>query len=132
VARIAVVDDEALVRDMLSEFLGRLGHEVVSAGDGHEALEILRKHPADLVITDIVTPVMYGLEVIREVRSEFPETRIIAMTGFNPARLMLARELGADRLIQKPFPTQEIRECLDELLEGETSGAGGRKADPVA
>ena len=60
-ARIVVVDDEALVRDMLAEFLRRMGHEVATAGDGHEALEILRRRPADLVITDIVMPVMYGL-----------------------------------------------------------------------
>lgn len=110
-ARILVIDDESVVRDMLHELLTQEGHEVLEAPDGKVGIELYRRAPTDLVITDIFMPEKDGLETIAELITEWPDVKIIATSGkllgeFDP--LALASKFGAVRTIAKPFDVVKL------------------------
>jgi CheY-like chemotaxis protein len=120
VARILIIDDEDQARRMLCQVLDRAGYDVIEARDGVEGLQRFREAPTDLVITDILMPEKEGLETIMDFQREFPETKIIAMSGGgrtgNLNFLEVARRLGAQRTLQKPFGLQEMLKVVHELL----------------
>jgi CheY-like chemotaxis protein len=119
-SRILVIDDDAQFRGMLCQVLGRAGYEVVEASNGKEGLDLFRAEPTDLVISDILMPEQEGLQTIRELRHEFPETKIIAISGGGPGGSMnflkAARLLGAARTLWKPFDLDELRQAVHEVL----------------
>ena len=121
-ARILVMDDDYEIRLVLRRMLEAAGHEVEEAVDGEEGLRYYRIKPADLVITDILMPGGDGLSTIREIRREFPDARIIAMSGGDMSAdvgfLPRAEELGAVRTVAKPFDLAQMREAVDEVLKG--------------
>jgi len=119
-ARILVIDDEPYILLMLKKMLERVGHKVEMAVNGAEGLEIFRKNPTDLIITDIVMPEKEGLETIRELKKEFPKLKIIAISGGgridSKEYLASAKLFGADRIFRKPFKQKEILEAVKEIL----------------
>lgn len=120
-AHILLVDDDDLFRNMLGITLGKLGHTVVPARDGSEALRLFRVMPAlELVITDLVMPEKEGIETIRELRALKPGVKILAMTGGNPSDakdyLKMARLMGAARTLNKPFSQEELAEAIAAAL----------------
>jgi len=106
-ARILVVDDEEQVRLLLRIFLEKKGHEVIEAVDGEEGINLYRQTPTDLIITDLIMPKKDGLNMIMELKKEFPKVKIIAISGggaIEPKRyLALAQGLGAGRILYKPI-----------------------------
>ena len=118
--RIMVIDDDDQMRVLLRQVMEWAGYEVVEAEDGREGMQIQRRQPADLVITDLIMPEQEGLETIGLLRKEFPRTRIIAISGggrIGPeAYLPAAQELGADRVFSKPFDVRELAGAVKELL----------------
>ena len=120
-ARILIIDDEVQIRAMLCQMLRRSGYEVSDAPDGKVGMDLHRKEPADLIITDIIMPNKEGIETIRELRQEFPETKIIAMSGGGgigaEEYLQMAGKLGAMRTLAKPIHREELLEAVRELLE---------------
>ncbi|HEY7699351.1 MAG TPA: response regulator [Vicinamibacteria bacterium] len=118
---ILLIDDEIEVRATVSRLLQRAGYEVVTAANGAEALETARFVRADLIITDILMPGKEGLETITELRHEFPELPVIAVSGggiVDPSSyLTLAQKLGADRALAKPFGFEELLSTVRELLD---------------
>ncbi len=121
VARILIIDDEDQTRKMLCQALERAGYEVVTARDGSEGLQLFRTILADLIITDILMPEKEGLETIMELRREFPNVKIIAMSGGGHKGdldfLEVAKRLGAQRTLQKPFHLQEVFQLVAEVLD---------------
>ena len=119
-ACILVIDDDRHVRDMLKQMLERNGHDVLAAKDGNEGLAAYRKSSVDLVITDILMPDKEGIQTIMELRREFPDVKIIAISGGGAVGpdtyLAMARELGADRTLSKPFTMATLSEMVKELL----------------
>ncbi|MDD5718540.1 MAG: response regulator [Candidatus Krumholzibacteria bacterium] len=119
-ATILVVDDNAKVREFLVESLTHSGHQVVTTGHGREAVELVRTHSAQLVITEIIMPEKDGIEVIHELRQVFPNLKVIAISGggrSDPANyLRSALLLGADRVLAKPFGNSELCAMVDQLL----------------
>lgn len=102
---------------MLREALTRAGYEVVDAPDGKQAIEMLRKQPYDLVISDILMPEKDGLEVIMYLQRENPMTKCIAISSpSNRVFLQSAQLLGATRVIEKPFSISEVEATVRELL----------------
>ena len=109
---VLVIDDEEDVRTAIREVLARAGYDVRTASDGEEALAAQRRQPA----ADIIMPEKDGIEAIREIRKEFPEVKIIAISGggglgavaYQPetivttAYLAAAKDVGADRIFTKP------------------------------
>lgn len=119
-ARILIVDDEALVRAGLRRLLTRAGHETHEACEGNEALRLQREHPADLVITDMVMPEKDGVEVVMQLRREYPKTKIVAISGGGRVSpdtyLSNVQLLGADRIFSKPVGSEELLTAIRELL----------------
>jgi len=121
VARILVIDDDEQLRRMLCMALRRAGYVVVEAGDGNEGLERFREAPTDLIITDLLMPEKEGLETIMDIRREFPDAKIIAMSGGGRAGnlnfLRVAERLGAQRTMAKPFNLQALLAAVQDLLQ---------------
>jgi DNA-binding NarL/FixJ family response regulator len=114
---ILVVDDEALVRHTLEAGLRLAGYEVLHAGDGDEALDVLAAATVDLVVTDLAMPRREGIETIIEIRRRFPHVKVIALSGvFGGFYLGMARQLGADAALAKPVPTDILRRTVDNVL----------------
>jgi len=117
-ANLLIVDDEQGMRQLLSLVFGRADHQVRAAESGAKALEMLRREPADLIISDVKMPDMNGIELLRAVREFLPEAAVVMMTAF--ATVDTAREafkLGADDFIQKPFDVDELKLIVGKALE---------------
>jgi len=118
--RILVIDDDEQLRALLHEILDRAGFQVVEAANGVEGLKLYRNQPADLVITDLIMPEKEGVETIMELREQFPNARIIAISGGERTGgrnyLPIAARLGAHRTVAKPFSRQEILDAVRETL----------------
>jgi CheY-like chemotaxis protein len=121
VPKILIIDDEEQIRLVFKEMLGRFGYEVLEATNGEDGLALQREKIADLIITDIIMPVKEGLETIRELRREFPEVKIIAISGGgqigSDQYLDVARKLGAACTLQKPVGLEQLRQEVHRLLK---------------
>ena len=119
--RILVVDDDAQMRDMISETLKIAGHEVEDACDGAEAMNCLKHNRFDLAIIDIVMPEKEGIETIREVRRDYPDLKFFAISGggrLGPRQyLEVAESLGASRTFVKPFERQTLLKAINKALD---------------
>ncbi len=120
-ARILIIDDELSMRELLSAMLTEEGYEVVEAPDGDAGMKQFRKSPSDLVITDLIMPEKEGIETIIELRRDFPDVKIIAISGGGIIEaenyLEMARGVGAHRIFEKPFGMTEMLDAVRELLE---------------
>jgi two-component system response regulator ResD len=107
-SRVLVVDDEPIVRDVLTRYLRRGGFEVDAAGDGVSALSAFETSPPDLVLLDLMLPRMDGTEVFTRIRSR-ADTPVIMLTakGQETDRLV-GLEIGADDYVAKPFSPREV------------------------
>lgn len=119
-ALILVVDDDDQFRSMLRRTLERGGYEVLDAPNGKEGTRLYGERPADLVITDILMPEKEGIQTIMELRHDFPEVKILAISGGGKVRpdeyLFMAKNFGAQRTLAKPFEQKELLEAVVELL----------------
>jgi DNA-binding response OmpR family regulator len=127
VARILIIDDDDALRAAMSKILEREGHEVRAAADGDTGLSLHRSDPADLVVTDLIMPEKEGIETLQDLRAEFPDVPILAISGggaVGPAGpLTDATLLGADAALAKPFAVDVFVEAVARLL-----GEGGDAA----
>ncbi len=131
-AKLLIIDDEEDIRIVLKEILGRAGYEVDVAADASEGMDLLRANGADLVITDIIMPGKDGVQTVYDIRMEFPNTRIIVISGggnvtpmeYEPtaiattAYLASATAAGADLALTKPFDRVELLNAIKGLLKG--------------
>ena|SRR5688572_13464508 len=118
--KILLVDDDDALRKLLRLALVKLGHAVVEARNGKEALALQRKEPFELILTDLIMPEKEGLETIEEFREKFPEVRIIAMSGGGRVSatdyLKIAKVMGADGILTKPFSNDEMAAAIGAVL----------------
>jgi DNA-binding response OmpR family regulator len=131
--KILVVDDKQELRTLLKSYLSQEGFEVVSAGDGREALFVARYEKPDLIILDIMMPEMGGYEFMRIYTRE-AETPIIVLTAkLDENDKVLGLELGADDYVTKPFSPREltarVRAVLRRLEKGSAEPDVLRAAD---
>jgi CheY-like chemotaxis protein len=119
-ARIMVVDDNTPIREAVCEMLQQVGHETVSVEHGRLAAQIHRSDPVDLIITDLFMPDTDGLEIIYQFRHEFPDVKIIAVSGGGSRGLVellsVAKKMGAQRALMKPFSWEDLSAAVQELL----------------
>src|SRR6266540_295503 len=113
--RILLVEDEAAMRLTVARTLRGAGHVVEMAEDGRECLDLYRATSADVVIMDLYMPNKDGLETLIELRREFPQVAVVAMSGHRKLELMLraAKGLGAVRTIEKPFEQEALLALVD-------------------
>lgn len=124
-ARVIVIDDHYAMRQTIREVLEDQGHEVFDAPDGEAGIQMQRRNPADLVITDIFMPHKEGMSTIRELCQEFPELPVVAMSGGNrdlstpEGFIELARRFGACGTLTKPFHIADLLAAVTMALSRE-------------
>ena len=118
--RILLVDDEEQVLFVVSESLGKLGAEaeIITAGNGEEALEKIKESFFDLVITDLKMPKMDGVKLTEAIKAYSPETQVIWMTAFgNNTIKAKAQTMDVRHFLSKPLDIADIRKIAQEALE---------------
>ena len=114
---VLVIDDEANIRQLLRTIFEEGGYTVIEAINGREALAKMSGHDIKLVVTDLVMPEQEGLETIQTLRRRFPEVKILAISGaFAGSYLKMAGQLGADRVLPKPFQREQVLKAAEESL----------------
>jgi DNA-binding response OmpR family regulator len=114
--RILVVEDEAIVAEVVERFLRREGYETMVVGDGRRALDELSRFLPDLIVLDLMLPEIDGLEVCRQVRSR-AQTPIIMLTArTDETDKVLGLGLGADDYVTKPFSPRELAARVQAVL----------------
>ena len=114
--KILVVDDEASIRRILETRLSMIGYEVVTAGDGEEAIAMFRDEIPDLVVLDVMMPKLDGYGVCQELRKE-SDVPIIMLTALSDvADRITGLELGADDYVVKPFSPKELEARIRSVL----------------
>jgi two-component system chemotaxis response regulator CheY len=116
---ILTVDDAATMRKMIAFTLKGAGHDVIEAGDGVEALAVLKTRTADLIITDVNMPNMDGITLTRELRAlpAFKATPIILLTTESaPEKKAAGKAAGATGWIVKPFQQDQLLAVVGKVL----------------
>lgn len=117
--RILVVDDEDALRTVLSSELEGEGYKVNTAGDGAEAITILKSHAFDLILLDIKMPNVDGFEVLKFVKDNHPTTKVIMLTGFADLKNAIeSKKLGAEDFVSKPYDLVDLLTTVERVLSG--------------
>src|ERR687889_611591 len=124
VAKILVVDDEPNIREVVGLYLRRDGHEVVSATDGEEALEVFGRSEPDLVVLDLMLPKLSGLEVCRRMRAKRRVPLIMLTARGEEEERIVGLSLGADDYVVKPFSPRELAARVAAVLRRVEESSG--------
>lgn len=116
--KLLIIDDSEEILTSLSNFFTKKNYDVISASNGLDGLKLLDEEGEsfDLVITDLVLPNISGVAVISIVKNRFPETPIIAITGWGEHPEALAKEAQADLVLEKPFKLPSLEKEAKKLL----------------
>lgn len=114
---ILVIEDTMQDRDGLEKILLSAGHEIYTADDGQDGLAVFREIKPRIVLVDIIMPDINGIEVLKEIKKESPETKVILCTGAGSGSMVdLAMRLGADGYIVKPYDADRILMGIQRAL----------------
>jgi DNA-binding response OmpR family regulator len=117
-AHVLVVDDEGAIRYSVSKTLQRVGYNVTEAASGEEALDQMKKHHYDVVLTDIRMPGLTGVELLKRIKEQAPDAIVILMTGYaSLGTAVEALRLGAHDYLIKPSSSQDIRQSVARGVE---------------
>lgn len=119
---ILVIEDDSQFREMLTQLLERDGDRVVAAGNGVEALAVLERITPDLIITDILMPVMDGVEFVMSLVRRDKHIPVIAISGgwrsiTRELNLQTAEAIGVKVTLGKPFTREQLRAAIRQALE---------------
>ena len=134
---LLMIEDDARLANMVSEYLGQSGYQVAHAGDGQTGLNALQAQPAELVILDLMLPDMDGLEVCRRIRAlpgALAQTPILMLTAKgDPMDRIIGLEMGADDYLPKPFEPRELLARIRAVLRrhGDAPAVGQRQCDAL-
>lgn len=115
-SRIMIVEDEPLLRDTLEQLLMYSGFNVVTAGNGKEALDKLAQDQVDLVLSDIKMPIMDGVELLKNIRAIHTGLKVIFFSAFADISHDDALRMGALDLLPKPVRIESLIEKINECL----------------
>lgn len=114
--RILVVDDDARVLGSVNQLLMSMGHEVICAGGGAEAMSTLKDESVDLVILDLSMPEMTGWEVLQQIREKHSQLKVIVCSGYtDDVAEMVASDIEPDAFLNKPFQLQQLSSALESV-----------------
>jgi two-component system, response regulator, stage 0 sporulation protein F len=118
-ATILIIEDEGAIRALLRFALEAAGYEVTEAANGREGLDLYRRRPTDLVITDMLMPELNGLDLLLDLTREFLHAKVIAISGVGGENnfLDVAKLLGARQTFQKPFSVSQLLQAVRYELE---------------
>jgi two-component system cell cycle sensor histidine kinase/response regulator CckA len=118
---VLLVEDETIVREPLRQILEQQGYRVLQAGDGEEALRVAADHagPVDLLLTDVVMPVLGGPELAERLLDERPGLKVVYMSGYadRAADVLAAAEAAGHSFLQKPFAPDSLARTLENALK---------------
>jgi len=114
---ILVVDDEAEVRALVREILTLHGYNVIDTGDPVAARRIAETQPIHLLLTDVVMPIMNGVELAKRVEATSPSTKIVLMSGYSTAAV---KDSGRP-LISKPFKASDLVNTIKQMLDAKSA-----------
>jgi DNA-binding response OmpR family regulator len=120
---VLIVDDEAIVRDVLTRYLEREGFQVDAAADGEAALEIAARSRPDIVVLDLMLPKVDGLEVFRRLRDLWDVPVVMLTAKGEEIDRLVGLELGADDYVSKPFSPREVVARIRAILRRGERGA---------
>ncbi|SMC85566.1 two component, sigma54 specific, transcriptional regulator, Fis family [Desulfocicer vacuolatum DSM 3385] len=113
---ILIVDDEEAMRESLSAWLVREGYRVTTASSGPNALDSLEKHLSQLVLVDMRMPGMDGLELLREIKTAYPEVMVVMITAYGSIESAIkAMKQGASDYLLKPFDPEQLIVLIEKL-----------------
>jgi CheY-like chemotaxis protein len=113
--RILLVDDDELLRGILASMLS--DYTVIEADNGKTAVELFKIHKPDIVLMDIVMPVMDGVEATKEILKEEPSAIVLAITAFAPLKGKEMLKAGAKELISKPITRKGLNDVVEKYLK---------------
>ena len=121
--KLLIIDDDRHILDKLCYFLNDKNYDVTSAYDGLEGLKLFENDQQgfDLVITDIVMPKLSGMSLISIIKKKFPDTPVIAITGWGEYPGAFATESQADKVLSKPFELSELDKAINDLISSKRS-----------
>ncbi|MCK9331353.1 MAG: response regulator [Candidatus Cloacimonetes bacterium] len=118
--KILIVDDEKQINNILSRYL-RKNYQVSISENGLQALSLLKKETFNLIIMDVIMPEKEGIETLIEIKNTYPNIKIIMMSGggkIGPqSYLKIAKAVGADEVIEKPFELSDLHNIIKKLLD---------------
>ncbi|HUA35452.1 MAG TPA: UDP-3-O-acyl-N-acetylglucosamine deacetylase [Candidatus Binataceae bacterium] len=130
---VLVVDDEERIRSSLRGILSDEGFRVVDTGDAPGVLDLIERESPAVVLLDVWMPEMDGIELLRRIKSERPQTPVIMISGHgNIQSAVAATKLGAADFIQKPFSVSGLLASIARALEGDTAGPEGASIEAVS
>lgn len=115
--KILIVDDQFGIRMLLQELFQREGYQTFQAADGKKALEIVTTHDPDIVLLDMKIPGMDGLEILKHIKANDPDCKVLVMTAYGELGMIQeAMDMGAIAYVAKPFDIKELRDQINRLL----------------
>jgi CheY-like chemotaxis protein len=129
-ARVLIADDDERLREATRAVLESAGHSVIEASDGAEALRLLLRQQADVIVCDMFMQGQDGIETIRRLRRDHPALKIVAMSGGGYLGaldvLKVARHLGALEVLKKPFGRAELLDAIARATLAADSSVGAQ------
>ena len=122
-SRVLVVDDDDAIRILVSRVFTRKGYDVVSASDGDEAIELLKRQSFALVVLDLMMPRTDGISVIKEIGRIGNQPAIIVMTAAVPAVVERVPDAHVWKIVAKPFNVLDLLKDAEDAISARTSGA---------
>ena len=123
-ATILVVDDEQPLRDLLADVLELDGHRVLVAANGREALAIARRDRPDLVVSDVMMPLLNGVRLCQQLKAD-PSTASVPVILMSSVGARIVNGSGADAFVKKPFDLDEVEALVRRLLPPDPSPDAG-------
>jgi DNA-binding NtrC family response regulator len=112
--RVLVVDDEEVMRKLMTKILEKAGYTVHTAAGGNEARQLLAEYQFDMVLSDVKMPDMNGFDLLKEIKAKYPGIAVIMMTAYADSYTIKdALLFGADEYITKPFKHYEVTVVLE-------------------
>ncbi|MDK2796204.1 MAG: hypothetical protein PWQ22_544 [Archaeoglobaceae archaeon] len=112
---VMIVDDETAMREILKIMLK--DYRVIEASNGREAVELYKKERPEIVLMDIMMPVMSGIDAVKEIKKINPNVKIVAITAYASSKGEKALEAGVDLILKKPFTRKEVVRVIEESLK---------------
>ena len=117
-ASILIADDDIDLTSTLSEYLSREHYDVTTAADGEQAISHLRHKKFNVAVLDIKMPKVNGFEVLQFIKSDYPDTKTIILTGYaDLMNVMECKKLGADDVIEKPYDIGDLFDAIAYVLK---------------
>ncbi len=117
--KILIIDDDPIILSLMQAMLSKHEYITKTAGDGHEGLEMIKHEQFDVVVTDLIMPQIDGMEVIKKVRKQSPETKIIAISGGGridaDVYLQMAERMQEVATLCKPFTAKDLIKTIEHV-----------------